>query len=214
MNRTKLLIFDLDGTIADTQQDLANAVNHVRDVHGLPPIDLATLRTYIGNGIVNLMERAMPGLTGKEMEQVVNEFRAYYRAHLLDTTELFPGIREVLAEYAELKKAVVTNKVESLSRELLNGLGILDRFNIVWGGDTGPKKKPDPEPLLKIMSLLKMDKEGCVMIGDGPNDILAAKNAGIRCIAVTYGYTDRAELEKLHPDYTIGSIGELVRIID
>jgi phosphoglycolate phosphatase len=214
MVNSELLIFDLDGTIADSQQDLASSVNHVRALYGLTSIDLYTLRTYIGDGIVSLMERAMPGLTKADRENAIGQFRAYYRAHLLATTKLYPDVKKVLRKYAGLKKAVLTNKVESLSRELLNGLGILDQFAVVWGGDTGPRRKPDPEPVLRIIARLNVDKERSIMIGDGPNDIIAAKNAGIRSVAVTYGYSNREELSKLHPDFMIDSLTELAKIID
>jgi phosphoglycolate phosphatase len=196
-----LLIFDLDGTLVDSQRDLAVSVNFLRKNYGKPPVDLPTLRTYIGNGVISLVERALPGINEKEKGKAVAAFRKHYEEHLLDTTGLFPGIREVLEASRKTSKAVLTNKSEIFSRKILAGLGVIDYFEVIWGGDTGPRNKPSPEPIIHIAGKTRIELETTLMIGDGVNDILSARAAGVSSCAVGWGYTDKSELLALKPDY-------------
>ena len=196
-----LLIFDLDGTLADTQGDLTASVNHVLSLYGKPAVDIPTIRSYIGNGVVHLIERAIPDMKGNDLAEAVKKFRSYYGEHLLDNTGLFPGIKEVLNGTHGIKKAVLTNKLEIFSRKILSGLDIIGLFDVIWGGDTGPQSKPSPEPLLNIIGKLRAEPASTLMIGDSANDILSARAAGAKSCAAGWGYTDKLELLRLKPDF-------------
>ena len=208
-----LVIFDLDGTLIDSQYDLALAVNHIRAAYGLPGISVDTVRAYIGNGIKSLVEKMITVEAGRGIENTISEFRAFYGEHLLDNTRLYPGVLEVLESLSAVKKAVLTNKPEAFTKEIIKGLRIDKYFESVSGGDSGRKKKPDPEPILEILTRFGISKNGCIMVGDGKNDILAARAAGIKCVAAQYGYTGKTELNAFGPDYTIKSIAELPKIL-
>ncbi|MHB9154815.1 MAG: HAD family hydrolase [Endomicrobiales bacterium] len=206
----RLILFDLDGTLVNSQNDLAAAVNHVRSLHGKPPLALDAVRSYVGNGVRALTERALPGLLPEDITRSVEQLKNYYRDHALDTTLLYPGINDVLSLLAGKTMAVLTNKPEEFSRKILEGLDIARCFAVIWGGDTGARKKPDPEPVRAIMRQLNVPAEETILVGDGPNDILAAKAAGISSLAVGYGYTGKEELLALSPDYFVSSPLDIV----
>lgn len=216
MSRFGLLVFDLDGTLADTQYDLAESVNRTREHYGLPRQDVPTIRSYVGNGIAQLLALALPHLSEDELAGAVAFFRQYYGAHLLDKTELYPGIRGLLdaaRASRRVKLAVLTNKSEAFSRDILTGLGIIGLFEIVWGGDTGPQRKPSPEPLLNIIGKLRAETASTLMIGDSPNDVLSARAAGAQSCAAGWGYTPEAELRALKPGFFASAPADLFGII-
>jgi phosphoglycolate phosphatase len=213
MSRFGLLVFDLDGTLADTQYDLAASVNQTRVHYGLPSADIAVIRSYVGNGIAQLLTLALPNVPGEKLPEAVMFFMKHYDEHLLDTTKLFPGIEEVLNGARGVKKAVLTNKSEVFSRKILSGLGIINLFDVVWGGDTGPYRKPSPEPLLNIIGRLRAETKSTLMIGDSSNDILSARGAGAVSCATGWGYTEKEELLGFKPDYFAASPGELPALL-
>ena len=201
VNGYDLFIFDLDGTLVDSQKDLTAAANQVRIVKKLPALTINTIRSFVGNGVRILLERTLPGAAPETIDDAVLRFKAYYADHILDTTALYPGIEKVIKDLKGARLAVLTNKPEQFARDILRGLSIDAYFSVVYGGDTGPKRKPDPAPLVEILNALRVRHERAIMIGDGVNDILAARAAGVRCAAVGYGYTDKEELLKHRPDY-------------
>jgi phosphoglycolate phosphatase len=214
MPRFDLIIFDLDGTLIDSQYDLAAAVNYTRLLYDMPQISLEEVRAYIGDGIKALMEKALPGIGEPEMRIAAIKFRTYYGENLLARTKLYPGVKQALETFSGFKKAILTNKPEAFTKTIIKNLGIEQYFDIVVGGDSGPKRKPDPGPLIDISVKLNVPAARALMVGDGKNDILAAKAAGIKCAAVQYGYTDIAEIAALHPDYCIKNIAELSGILN
>lgn len=189
------LLFDLDGTLADTAADLCETLNVILELHGRERVSEARVRHLVGGGARLLLERGFRE-TGEEaseelLDQSFDEFLDYYERHIADHTKLWPGVRDqldLLAERGTLM-AVCTNKVEGLSRKLIGMLGIDHYFPVVIGGDTLPVKKPDPEHLLEAIRQLGGDKAHAVMVGDSEADVYAAKNAGIPSICVTFGYT-------------------------
>ncbi|MBN1824132.1 MAG: HAD family hydrolase [Endomicrobiales bacterium] len=201
----KLLIFDLDGTLVDSLRDISRSVNCVRKSHGLRPLSAGVVRSSIGDGAKVLIKRSFPGLKTNRLTSALKAFRKDYRKRILDTTRFYPGIRGLLTGTPGLAKAVLTNKPADMAEKILRGLKARKFFKIVTGGDSGPNKKPDPEPVLEILRKLKVSKQDALMIGDSANDILCARAAGIKSMAVTYGFSKRAELAKHGPDMTVNT---------
>jgi phosphoglycolate phosphatase len=168
---------------------------------------------YVGSGVKLLIERALPRLKEDQLEKALAEFRNSYDRHLLDTTALFPGMLEILEHVSAAGKrsAVLTNKPEGFALRILSSLNVSRFFSAVWGGDTGPLKKPDPEPVITLMRRFSVEPGRTVLIGDGVNDVLAAKAAGISSIALGYGYSPADELKALQPECFLASPVELRR---
>ncbi len=179
MTEVDALLFDLDGTLIDSTRDLAESVRHVQAHYQCPLSSDSQVAAFIGDGIVKLVERAVPGFTGPKLHEAVDLLKAFYRTHCLDHTRLLPGVNQVLEHYRTKTLTVVTNKPERVSRRILKGLGIDGYFKSVLGGDSRPTKKPDPEPLLWVLNTFQVPPRRAVMVGDGPNDVLAGRAAGI-----------------------------------
>ena len=209
-----LIIFDLDGTLIDSSQDLAISANATRKQFGLPPLDGATINSYVGNGAAVLVRKAM-GTEVSEADQVeaLAFFLSYYRAHSLEHTQLYEGIGDALKSLAgEHQLAVLTNKPQKISFDILAGLGLGRTFTRVIGGDTLPVKKPDPAGILELMREGAAAQEETWMVGDSGVDILAARRAGVRSCGVLWGFqpgTFAAE----PPDVTVSRPEELVAVV-
>jgi phosphoglycolate phosphatase len=195
MLRRTAIVFDLDGTLVDSAPDLAAATDHVLARHGRPPVGLAGIRTMVGDGARAMLERGFDATGGRpdetEFKAALAEFMTWYGAHVADTTKPFPGVREALTELRALgcSLAVCTNKSERFSRDLLTRLGLLPLFGALVGGDTLPVKKPDGGHILGTLARLGQPARKAVMVGDSINDILAARNAAVPAVAVSFGYT-------------------------
>lgn len=207
----KTLIFDLDGTILDTLQDLKNAVNHGLNFYNLPEKDLEFVRKAIGNGTTVLIQRCTPSsLNDNERLAVFNEFKSYYLAHYADYTKPYPGIKELLEKlYSKVRLAVVSNKDNDLTNKIIKKeFGNL--FDIVQGSYLDHPKKPDPYLINKIIKENNINKEDCLYIGDTNVDKESASNVGLPYLLVNYGYRTKEELEKMCPeDTTISTVDEL-----
>jgi phosphoglycolate phosphatase len=192
----RAVFFDLDGTLVDSLEDLAAAVNHVRDSFFCAPLTLATIRLMIGKGARNLLQQALPDASECDVDDALTLFLNYNRAHSADHTRLYSGMQETLDELAArgIKRAVITNKNEDISILLLKALGIFKLFDSVSGGDTYLERKPSPLPLLEAANTLGVALHECIMVGDSINDIEAAQRANIRSIGCTWGYGDAAEI--------------------
>ena len=203
-----VVLFDLDGTLADTAADLCETMNVILEMHGRTRVDEARVRHLVGGGARLLLDRGYRD-TGEAaddalLDQSFDEFIDYYGRHIADHTKLWPGVRDqldILQKRGALM-AVCTNKVEGLSRKLLEMLGIDHYFPVVIGGDTLPVKKPDPEHLFEAIRQLGGERKDAVMVGDSEADVDAAKNAGLPSICVTFGYT-RTPVAELGADVTI-----------
>jgi phosphoglycolate phosphatase len=209
----ELLIFDLDGTLVDTRRDLANAVNHVLRHLGKDELDLETITSYVGDGVRKLLERVLGNTTAEEVEKARQYFRQFYAEHLADFSQLYPGIREVLDYFSKKKKAVISNKPQEFTEALLQRLDIHDYFEMIIGGKPEIKLKPDPEAIQMILQTLKIPPIRSIIIGDGENDILAGKAAGIATCAVTHGFRPEEKLLALQPDFVIHDPPELISLV-
>ena len=184
------VIFDLDGTLVDSRADLADSVNHVLTTFGLSPLDPRTIYRYVGDGARALAERALGTAHRHLLDRGVEVFLAHYREHLLDSTALYPGIGNLLAELslAGVSVSVLTNKPEDLSRKILDGLGVLGSFVDVIGGDTLPVRKPDPEGVFRLLRQTATPAIRGLIVGDSPVDSATARASGVPFCGVSWGF--------------------------
>ena len=182
----QLLIFDLDGTLAETRFDLAAGVNQMRGHYGLAPLNVETITGYVGDGVRMLVQRALQG-TNVDLDEAVALNKQCYAEHMLEKTELYPGAKEGLQVLSDHELAVLSNKPGDPTRVILKHLG-LDHFffRMIGGGDV-PNLKPDPEGVLALMEESGISAENTWMIGDHHTDLEVAKNAGVKSGFVTYG---------------------------
>ncbi len=207
----ELLVFDLDGTLIDSELDLAHSVNAVRASMGLDRLEIPVIATYVGDGAPMLIRRALgPDASDSAVEQGLAFFLRYYGEHMLDNTVLYPGVAESLDAFraAGLQMAVLTNKPERFSQRIISGLELDDHFFAIFGGNTFETKKPDPEGLLKLIDQAGASRETTLMVGDSSVDILTARNGGTASCGVTYGLRPES-LDQHPPDMLVDSMPEL-----
>jgi phosphoglycolate phosphatase len=207
----KAAIFDMDGTILNTLDDLADATNRALEENSLPVRTTDEVRNFVGNGIRKLIERAVPAGTAKTViEKVHADFSAYYAKHCADRTQSYEGIVPMLASLraAGIKTAVVSNKddyaVQTLARVYFPAM-----FDAVAGVRSGIRKKPAPDTVFEVMKRLAVEKEPCVYIGDSEVDIETAENAGIPCISVAWGFKGRPFLEEHNAQNIVDTVSRL-----
>jgi len=189
---TALVLFDLDGTLADTAPDLVNAINACLVERGRQPRALSELRPWVSHGARGLIERAFGiGPGHEEYDALREEFMSRYEAELCRMTTLFPGIEDTLAciEQAKVQWGIVTNKIERLTLPLVRALHLEGRAACVVSGDTAVRAKPDPAPIRFALEQCGCPPEAGVYVGDDRRDIQAGRAAGVRTVAVAYGYS-------------------------
>src|SRR5271169_4409666 len=208
----KLVIFDLDGTLIDSSADIANAINYAIGPYRVKPVTVQETIGLLGEGISRLMERIIDkeGIKA-DKDLLIERFLDYYSTHLTDNTTVYPGVREVLAQMPACRKAVISNKRESLSIKILEKLGLSAFFDMIAGSDTTEERKPSPVPVRHVLSMLGILPEEAVIVGDSNYDIEAGKAAGIKTVAVTYGYRSRDLLQGA--DFIINKMEELMKIL-
>jgi len=193
MHKYKTYIFDLDGTLLSTLADLAASTNYALRTHHMPERSIDEVRRFVGNGVKLLMERAIPdGLNNPLFEETFATFRQHYMQHNLDTTQPYPGIMQLLEQLkAEGKNiAVVSNKFYAATRELCRHF-FGDLVPVAIGEREDIRKKPAPDTVIEALRELGVDKEGAVYIGDSDVDIMTAKNSGMPCVSVLWGFRDK-----------------------
>jgi phosphoglycolate phosphatase len=212
--RIKLLLFDLDGTLIDSEKDLAASVNAMLRHFGRKELPLEVIDTYIGDGAPMLIRRALGDPAhAAVVQEALNFFLLHYREHKLDTTLPYDGIREALHE-SEIfngrarKMAVLTNKPVRASRDIVAGLGLSQFFFQTYGGNSFETKKPDPLGAQTLMTEAGATSDETVMIGDSEVDVLTARNAGLWSVGVTYGFAPHT-LERMHPDILVDTPQDL-----
>jgi phosphoglycolate phosphatase len=211
-----LIIFDLDGTLIDSSRDLAISINATREQFGLPPLDPSLIYSYVGNGAAVLVHRAM-GLDASEqkVQDALAFFLKFYRVHALEHTKLYPGIGEAVKELAEAghKLAVLTNKPARISFDIVRALGLDGHFMRVYGGDSFRAKKPDPIGVIALMREAGVMRCETLLVGDSGVDVQTARNAGVRCCGVSWGFQPEA-FEAHPPDMLIRDPRQLLEQSD
>ena len=214
MSPPRTVVFDLDGTLVDTAPDLINALNHVLAREGLPPVPLQSARSMIGAGARKLIERGLE-LEGRvasleDISRLTSDFIDYYAAHIADASRPFDGLEGALDELQAqgFQFAVCTNKLEWLSKLLLDQLGLSPRFSAICGADTFGVSKPDPAILRETVARAGGHLSAAIMVGDAGPDVGVARRAGIPVIGVEFGYTD-VPIAELKPDRLIGHMRDL-----
>jgi phosphoglycolate phosphatase len=212
------VVFDLDGTMVDTAPDLIEALNVVFAREGLPPLDFETARNMIGGGARRMIESALQhhgrAPSGDNADRMFADFIAYYAAHIAGRSRPFPGLESALDGLAErgCRLAVCTNKLEGLSRLLLDALGLTRRFASICGQDTFGIQKPDGEILRQTIRAAGGAIERAVMVGDSATDIATARAAGVPVVAVDFGYS-AIPVRDLGPDRLISHFDDLAAAI-
>jgi phosphoglycolate phosphatase len=205
----RALVFDLDGTLIDSGQDLALSVNATLEHMGRAALRHELIYGYVGKGASKLIEQALgPGATATECEQGLAHFLAHYRAHMLDHTVTYPGVREGLAALAHLPMAVLTNKPVRFSEAIVQGLGLSQYFRFVYGGNSFQTKKPDPAGMEVLLRDFGLAPSEAMIVGDSEVDVLTARNAGTWACGVTYGLAPE-KLAEYPPDLLVDSLEEL-----
>jgi phosphoglycolate phosphatase len=208
------VLFDLDGTLVDSLEDLTDAVNHVRTTFRLPLLTVSEVCAMVGKGATNLIQQVLPSSSDQEHERALQLFIDFNTEHIVDKSIFYPGILLMLKQLhaAGITMAVISNKHESLCRMILHALGVHDLFAHISGGDTFSEKKPSPLPLLSVMELLGSTPEQSCMVGDSINDIAAGNAAGITTIGCRWGYGTAEELYSA--THLADSVPELVTILE
>lgn len=212
----RAVLFDLDGTLADTAPDLGYALNRMREARGLPPLPLAATRpvTSLGaRGLLNAGFGIGPG--HPDYDAMREEFLRLYEGNICRDTRLFPGVPELLdaLEARELYWGIVTNKSERLARLLLDILGMTSRASCIVGGDSTPHFKPHPDPLFAACKTIREDASACIYVGDDLRDIEAGHAAGMKAAAVKWGYLNGGKPETWNADWLIDQPGELLQYL-
>jgi len=205
-----LIMFDLDGTLADTGRDLADAVNHTRAHFDLPALPDPLVYSHVGRGVEHLLKQSFPKQSSEHFQEVMQVFLTRYESHLLDATVLYPDVHEMLDYFRDKKKVVVSNKMHRLTVGVLRGLGVETLFDAILGGDSAMEKKPHPALLNDVLRRFDVPRDRAVIVGDGDTDMEAGKRAGIVTCGVTYGLGDREKLLAAQPDFIIDNLGELL----
>ena len=214
--KIKAVIWDLDGTLLNTLDDLAASTNAALLKNDLPQRTTDEVRRFVGNGVRRLIEQAVPelGEAHPKFQQVLDDFVAHYGAHSRDNTRPYDGIMEALEQLTEMgaMHAIVSNKIDfavkALSQDYFPG-----RMKSAVGDDPSRRKKPAPDSVLEAMRQMNVTAEECVYVGDSDVDVITARNAGIPCVAVTWGFRDEQCLRGAGAEYIAHTAEELVSMI-
>ena len=212
------VVWDLDGTLVDSAADIATSLNCLLVENELEALDEARIKNMIGEGVAVLIRRGFEahGITpdGQHLERLVERFLVIYTEVATASTRLFPGARETLKTLSDagLRQAICTNKPEAITRQVLDGLEIADYFDVVVGGDTLPRNKPDPLPLRTVLAGLGVTPERALMVGDSAIDVLLAHATGVAVAFVTFGYGPEPP-DSHRADYRIDALSDLPAVV-
>lgn len=208
------LIFDLDGTLVNSLPDLTDAVNHVLTLRGKTAVTPGEVRAFVGDGLSILLSRALGTADLAQVKSAAADFRPFYDRHCLDATRLYDHVLETLDRFSSKRMAVISNKPESFTRKILEGLNVAARFEIIWGPESVARLKPDPDGYRKVSARFGIPPERFCCVGDRSTDILAGRGAGMMTVGVTYGIGDPKELENARPDALISKMSDLEKYVE
>lgn len=207
-------MFDLDGTLANTGEDLADSVNATRAHFDLGPLAAERIYAYVGRGVEHLLKHAVAERDGNTFPEVVRVFLRHYEEHLLDKTALYAGVRDTLEHFHNKRRVVVSNKMHRLTVAVVRGLGIAEQFDAIFGGDSAAEKKPHPALLHIALDRFGIAPRRAVMVGDGEIDVEAGRRAGVMTCGFAHGLGDRDQLIAAGPDVLIDHMIELQNHFD
>jgi len=217
IRKPKMILIDVDGTLVDTVPDLAFCINEMMAQLDMPRRGEAQVRLWVGNGTERLIKRALTGCMNGEPDEDLYQralpiFLDFYAQNISKRSRLYDGVREGLAglRAADMRLGAVTNKPERFTLPLLKQMHLLDYFEIVVSGDSLPRKKPDPLPLLHAAEVMSIAPAHALMLGDSETDVIAARAAGFQIVCVSYGYNHGENICDANPDAVIDSIAELL----
>jgi len=206
-----LIIFDLDGTLIDSLEDLKVSINYAFRTMNIPERTTDEVRCAIGNGALRLIEELIPAAHAHRKNEAFDYFIAHYNDNCAEQTVVYDGVREYLAKvrsHAEIRTALLTNKPETPTKIILQRLGLDSFFDLVIGGDTLPKRKPDPMGIIYAMEYFNFSTEQTIMVGDSIQDIEAARNAGVKSVGITSGFGNTTVI----PDWSIDCFADINQI--
>ncbi len=206
-----LLILDLDGTLVDTKKDITNALNVTFSSFNLPEVSEDEVSKYIGTGVTPLIKKRV---NNDNLNEFLEKFKTNYILGIRIDSELYKGFEDILNDYPNLKKVILSNKPQKFCDPLINALGIKNKLAGIYGAEAFSEKKPSPIPVLKVLEILNVSPERALIVGDMPSDIISGQTARIKTCAAFYGYGERDELLSYHPDFMIESPVDLRLIIE
>ncbi|MBF0425813.1 MAG: phosphoglycolate phosphatase [Magnetococcales bacterium] len=216
----RAILFDLDGTLVDTSQDLWRALNFTIEKRGFPPLEHPQVRDFVGHGARSLLARSFWGKDASppepnqdpDFDAALQDFLVHYAAHLADHSRPFPQVMETLTQLRQqgFTLGVVTNKPLHLTQSLLDQLAMTHYFTAVVGGGSLPHYKPDPQPLWHALEIMRISPTLAVMVGDAHPDVAAARAAGCPVVAVSYGYNSGIPVQELDPDRIVEDFSHLL----
>lgn len=210
MKAVELMIFDFDGTLVNSGTDLVNAVNYTLKRLSLPELPGGKIISFVGDGVHKLLERSLERFFPEYFDEAMKIFDLYYTEHLLDHTATYPGVEAVLTHFSDKKKVIMTNKRHHFTVELTDALHLTEYFDEIIGADSRPYCKPDRRLVDPLLDLYGIPREKAVVVGDGINDVLLAKNAGLISCAFLNGLGNREELLSLQPDFVCEGLLEMI----
>lgn len=209
----RLIIYDLDGTLINSRKDIVTSVNWTLKELDFKELPTEQISSFVGSGAANLMRQSLQKISPEALQHLdrsIKLFRRYYGEHLLDQTQLYPSVRKVLEFFNDRLQSVITNKPQDFSVTILKGLGIDHFFFKVMGGDQGFPKKPHPATLLEILKAAQVKSEEAMLVGDSATDIETGRNAGVKVVAVTYGFGSPDEIQAAQPESILNDLEELI----
>ena len=209
MKAIDLMVFDFDGTLVSSGEDIATSVNLMLQELGLEVLEREKVIGFVGDGVIKLIERVLGEEHRDLLDRALKKFKDLYAEHLLDTTGLYPGVGEILQHFHDKRKVILTNKNYAFTMKIAWALGLEAHFDDIIAGDSTPYFKPDPRLIQSLMERFRADAYRTAVIGDSTHDILLARNAGAVSCAFLNGLVPRDTLLELKPDYTYERITEL-----
>jgi len=208
----KLILYDLDGTLVDTRRDIINGVRYALETLKGPDLTDDEIKDCVGTGLHALIKQVFRTEDEKLADRGAKLYREHYKKHMLDHTRLYPDVREFLEYFKDRKQAVITNKPNPFSSQILEALGVASYFIAILAGDNGLPFKPDPAAVHHLIEKTGTVEEEVLFVGDSPVDIQAARNAGVEIVTLSHGFASEVVLHKAKPDHIVRNFEELLKL--